>query len=77
MTNLRTWEELDHFRMLGVRLSKDNFRSKFENISFLSRVILISKGFSFSAKFRVCSPETKLHCVLNTVQFLMVKLEVE
>ena len=34
-----------------MRLSRDDFRSKLENISFLSRVMFISKSFSVSRAF--------------------------
>ena len=48
---LRAWEGLSHSGMFWARLSRDDFRSKFENISFLSRVMFISKSFSVSRAF--------------------------
>ena len=42
---LWVWEELGHYRMFWARLSRDNFRSKLEIISFRSRVMFISKSF--------------------------------
>ena len=43
--NLRAWEGLGHSRMFWARLSRDDFRSKLEIISFLSRVMSVSKIF--------------------------------
>ena len=37
--------------MFWARLSRDEFRSKLENISFPSRVMFISKSFSVSRAF--------------------------
>ena len=48
---LRAWEGLGHSGMFWARLSRDDFRLKLENISFLSRVMFISKGFSVSRAF--------------------------
>ena len=48
---LRAWEGLGHSGMFWARLSRDDFRSKLENISFLSRVMFISKSFSVSRAF--------------------------
>ena len=44
---LWAWEGLGHSGMFWARLSGDDFRSKLEIISFLSRVMLISKSFCF------------------------------
>ena len=44
---LRAWEGLGHSGMFWAKLSRDDFRSKLENISFLSRVMFISKNFLF------------------------------
>ena len=44
-------EGLGHSGMFWARLSRDDFRSKLENISFLSRVMFISKSFSVSRAF--------------------------
>ena len=46
---LRAWEGLGHSRMFWARLSRDDFRSKLEIISFLSRVMSVSKSFLFPA----------------------------
>ena len=48
---LRAWEGLDHSRMFWARLSRDDFRSKLEIISFLSRVMSVSKSFFVSRAF--------------------------
>ena len=42
---LRAWEGLGHSGMFWARLSRDDFRSKLENISFLSQVMFISSFF--------------------------------
>ena len=44
---LWAWEGLGHFGMCWARFSGDDFRSKLEIISFLSRVMFISKSFCF------------------------------
>ena len=48
---LQAWEGLCHSGMFWARLSRDDFRSKLENISFLSRVMFISKSFFVSRAF--------------------------
>ena len=48
---LRAWEGLGYSGMFWARISRDDFRSKLENISFLSRVMFISKSFSVSRAF--------------------------
>ena len=48
---VRAWEGLGHSGMFWARLSRDDFRSKLKNISFLSRVMFISKSFSVSRAF--------------------------
>ena len=48
---LWAWEGLGHFGMFWARFSGDDFRSKLEIISFLSRVMLISKSFFVSRAF--------------------------
>ena len=48
---LRAWEGLGHSRMFWARLSRDDFRSKLEIISFLSRVMSVSKSFFVSRAF--------------------------
>ena len=56
MTKLRAWEGFGHWRMFWTRLPRDDFRSKLESISFLSRVTLISKSFLFPALFWDLAP---------------------
>ena len=51
---LRAWEGHGHSRMLWPRLSRDDFRSKLEIISFLSRVKSVSKSFLASHTFEKC-----------------------
>ena len=48
---LRAWEGLGHSRMFWARLSRDDFRSKLEIISFLSRVMSVSKSYFVSRAF--------------------------
>ena len=48
---LRVWEGLGHSGMFWARLSRGDFRSKLENISFLSRVMFISKSFFCFPRF--------------------------
>ena len=47
----RAWEGLGHSGMFWARLSRDDFRSKLEIISFLSRVMSVSKSFFVSRAF--------------------------
>ena len=44
---LWAWEGHGHSGMFWARLSRNDFRSKLEIISFLSRVMFISKSFCF------------------------------
>ena len=46
---LRASEGFGHSGMFRARLSRDDFRSKLEIISFLSRVMSVSKSFLFPA----------------------------
>ena len=48
---LRAWEGLGHSGMFWARLLKDDFRLKLEIISFLSRVMSVSKTFFVSRAF--------------------------
>ena len=48
---LRAWEGLGHSGMFWATLSRDDFRSKLEIISFLSRVMSVSKSFFVSRAF--------------------------
>ena len=53
---LRAWEGFGHSRMFWARLSRDDFRSKLEIISFLSRVMSVSKSFFVSRAFEDLAP---------------------
>ena len=48
---LRAWEGLGHSEIFWARLSRDDFRSKLEIISFLSRVMSVSKSFFCFPRF--------------------------
>ena len=48
---LRGWDGLGHSEMFWARLSRDDFLSKLEIISFLSRVMSVSKSFFVSRAF--------------------------
>ena len=48
---LRAWEGLGHSGMFWARLSRDDFRLKLKIISFLSRVMSVSKSFCVSRAF--------------------------
>ena len=48
---LRAWEGLGHSRMFWARLSRDDFRSKLEIISFLSGVTSVWESFFVSRAF--------------------------
>ena len=48
---LRAWEGLGHSGMFWARLSRDDFRSKLEIISFLYKVMSVSKSFFVSCAF--------------------------
>ena len=50
---LRAWKGLGHPGMFWARLSMDDFCSKLENISFLSRVTYISRSFCFPRFFKI------------------------
>ena len=56
---LRAWEGLGHSVMFWARLSRDDFRSKLENISFLSRVMSVSKSFLFPALLKNLAPNVQ------------------
>ena len=56
---LWAWEGLGHFGMFWARLSGNDFRSKPEIISFLSRVISISKSFLFPALLQNLAPNVR------------------
>ena len=56
---LRAWEGLGHSGMFWARLSRDDFRSKLEIISFLSRVMSFSKSFLFPALLKDLAPNVQ------------------
>ena len=57
---LRAWEGLGHSGMFWARLSRDDFRSKLEIISFLSRVMSVSKSFFlFPAHLKDLAPNVQ------------------
>ena len=56
---LRAWEGLGHSGMFWARLSRDDFRSKLEIISFLSRVMYVSKSFLFPALLKNLAPNVQ------------------
>ena len=56
---LRAWEGLGHSGMFWARLSRDDFRSKLEIISFLSRVMSVSKSFLFPALLKDLAPNVQ------------------
>ena len=56
---LWAWEGLGHSGMFWARLSGDDFRSKLEIISFLSRVMLISTSFLFPALLQNLAPNVR------------------
>ena len=56
---LWAWEGLGHFGMFWARLSGDDFRSKLEIISFLSRVMFILKSFLFPALLQNLAPNVR------------------
>ena len=54
----------------GRRLSRDVFRSKLENISFLSRVMSVSKSFLFPALLKDLAPNVQaLRLLVSTTVF--------
>ena len=56
---LRAWEGLGHSKMFWARLSRDDFRSKLEIISFHSRVMSVSKSFLFPALLKDLAPNVQ------------------
>ena len=56
---LRAWEGLGHSRKFWARLSRDDFRSKLEIISFLPRDMSVSKGFWFPALLKDLAPNVQ------------------
>ena len=57
---LRAWEGFDHSRKFWARLSRDDFRSKLEIISFLSRDMTFSKSFCFPHFWKIWCQTLKL-----------------
>ena len=64
------WEGLGHSGMFWARLSGDDFRSKLEIISFLSRVMLISKSFLFPVLLQNLAPNVRaLRLLVSTMSW--------
>ena len=61
---LWAWEGLGHSGMSWAGLSGDDFRSKLEIISFLSRVMFISKSFLFPALLQNLAPNVRALALL-------------
>ena len=55
---LWAWEALGHSRIFWARLSRDDFRSKLENISFPSRDVSFGE-FLFPALFKDLAPHVE------------------
>ena len=67
---LWAWEGLGHFGMFWARFSGDDFRSKLEIISFLSRVMFISKSFLFPAPLQNLAPNVRaLRLLVSTMSW--------
>ena len=66
---LRAWEGLGHSGMFWARLSRDDFRSKLEIISFLSRVMSVSKSFLFPALLKDLAPNVQALGLLVSTMF--------
>ena len=56
---LRAWEGFGHSRKFWARLSRDDFRSKLEIISFLSRDMTFSKSFLIPALLKDLAPNVQ------------------
>ena len=71
---LWAWEGLGHFGMFWARLSGNDFRSKLEIISFLSRVMFISKSFLFPALLQNLAPNVRaLGLLVSTMSWSSLK----
>ena len=66
---LREWEGLGHSGMFWARLSRDDFRSKLEIISYLSRVMFVSKSFLFPALLKDLAPNVQALGLLVSTMF--------
>ena len=66
---LWAWEGLGHSGMFWARLSRDNFRSKLEIISFLSGVMSVSKSFLFPALLKDLAPNVQALGLLVSTMF--------
>ena len=67
---LRAWDGLGHSGMFWARLSRDDFRSKLEIISFLSRVMSVSKSFFVPALLKDLAPNVQAKGLLVSTMFL-------
>ena len=67
---LRAWEGLGHSGMFWARLSRDDFRSKLEIISFPSGVMSVSKSFfCFPALLKDLAPNVQALGLLVSTMF--------
>ena len=66
---LWAWEELSHSGMFWARLSRDDFRSKLEIISFPSGVMSVSKSFLFPALLKDLAPNVQALGLLVSTMF--------
>ena len=67
---LWAWEGLGHTGMFWARLSRDDFRSKLEIISFASRVMSVSKSFFVSRAFERFGAKFQALGLLVSTMFL-------
>ena len=66
---LRAWDGLGHSGMSWARLSRDDFRSKLEIMSFLSRVMSVSKSFLVPALLKDLAPNVQALELLVSTMF--------
>ena len=67
---LRAWEGFGHSRKFWARLLRDDFRSKLEIISFLSRDMTFSKSFLFPALLKDLAPNVQaLELLVSTMSW--------
>ena len=70
---VRAWEGLGFSGMFGGRLLRDDFLSKLELISFLSKVMSVSKSFVFPALLKKIGAECSLN-ILAALELLVSKM---
>ena len=66
---LWAWEGLGHSEMFWARLSRDDFHSKLEIISFPSGVMSVSKSFLFPALLKDLAPNVQALGLLVSTMF--------